>query len=70
MMPITVPMSPLRMMVRQYFVISASLGITLSCGFLAISVGGFFMTVSTSARPKAPTMAGMRAKPPMSSVVP
>ncbi len=65
-----VPMTPLRMIVRQYRNTSPSLGITLSFVVVTTSALRLRMTDSTSAKPKAPTIAGIRPNPPSRSVEP
>ena len=66
-MPTKVPITPERMMVRQYCSTSRILGITVSKG-LIFGTGRFScMATRISAKPKAPTSAGTSEKPPARS---
>jgi hypothetical protein len=70
MMPTKVPMMPERMMVFQYWKISFKRGTTRSLTGATCGMAWRFMVERISARPKAPTMAGMRSMPPLSAGMP
>ena len=57
-------------MVRQYCVTSRMRGITVSKALMMIFGGRSLITVSTSAKPKAPTSAGISEMPPERSWMP
>ncbi len=65
-----VPITPERQIVRQYRVMSLSLGITRSVADRTVSATGWLMTIRISEKPKAPTSAGRRPMPPARSVLP
>jgi hypothetical protein len=69
-MPMNVPMSPERTIVRQYFVMSSSFGITESNGLIFTGTGFSRTAARSSANPNAPTSAGTRLKPPARSRLP
>ena len=69
-MPMPVPIRPERITVRQYCVTSRILGITESKALMMPLRCGSCITVSTSARPKAPTSAGTSEMPPDRSWMP
>ena len=63
-------MQPERRMVLQCCTTSLSLGITESNGLILTGACLDFITVSSSAKPKAPTSAGTSAMPPARSRLP
>ncbi|MCY1547122.1 hypothetical protein D9M68_831580 [compost metagenome] len=69
-MPTPVPMRPERRMVRQYWVTSRSLGMTVSNALIFTGSWRWRMAVSSSAKPKAPTSAGTSWMPPARSRTP
>ena len=62
-----VPMTPERMMVRQYWKTSRKVGTTRSSTEAIRASARRFITPRISARPKAPTIAGIRSTPPPSA---
>ena len=68
--PVNTPITPERSTVRQYCTISRQRGSTESLRSMILRSIGSASVVSTSARPKAPTSAGISAKPPASSSQP
>ena len=68
--PVSTPITPERMTVRQYWNTSRKRGSTESLTSTSFFSTGSARAVSTSARPNAPTSAGIRAMPPASSPQP
>ena len=69
-MPMNVPMTPERRIVRQYCMTSRSFGITESNGLIFTGTGFSRTAIRSSAKPNAPTSAGTRLKPPARSRLP
>jgi hypothetical protein len=69
-MPMNVPMTPERRIVRQYFVTSTSFGITESNGLIFTGIAFSRTDAISSAMPNAPTSAGTSCKPPARSRLP
>ncbi len=68
--PVSTPITPERMTVRQYWNTSRKRGSTESFTSTSFFSSGSARLVSTSARPKAPTSAGIRPMPPAISSQP
>src|SRR5438067_1891085 len=68
--PVVTPITPERSTVRQYCATSLKRGSTESRSSIILRSTGSESVVSTSARPKAPTSAGMSAMPPANSSQP
>ncbi len=68
--PVSTPITPDRMTVRQYCSTSRKRGRTESFSSTSFFSTGSASVVSTSARPNAPTSAGISAMPPASSSQP
>ena len=68
--PVRTPITPERMTVRQYWNTSRKRGSTESLTWTSFFSTGSASAVSTSARPKAPTSAGISEMPPASSSQP
>ena len=64
-MPTNTPISPERMMVRQWRSTSAIFGSTESTELIMAFSLGWLITVRISAKPKAPTSAGISPMPPL-----
>ena len=69
-MPMNVPITPERRIVRQYLTTSTTFGITESNGLMTTGTGFSRAATSSSAMPNAPTSAGTRLKPPARSRLP